>query len=242
MKTYILCTIFLCCLSSNLKAQEIDSLDYYSFDEILVTVFSQLLERDDDVTVQGSEYLFDQWSKATMVVKLGTHSQEISFDLVRYNVERDFVEVVHEGRPLVTEGKLLKVIELTDPQTGKVRRLVPIEGMAKYSNEGYTGLCELLADGPVKLIRHFRKELYEANYDVALDVGEKRDRLVHIENTFLVRGGLFLKVNGKKDVLDTLHDADVKTLIKEEKLNLKEDEDLIRVVSYYNDKVSQKSE
>ncbi|MEQ9426829.1 MAG: hypothetical protein RJQ09_20570 [Cyclobacteriaceae bacterium] len=237
MKTLPLATALLLTALIASAQEDIDVFsDEFGFDEIVITLFSPMLPSDDEI--KGPRYLDENWASGTLTVALGTHRQDISFDMIRYHIENDLVEVYHEDQILGAEGKAVKRMDITDFSTGDKRSFIRLEDIETYSSEDKTGMCELLADGDVKLIRTFDVEIQEANYDAALDVGEKEDKMIILSQTYLVKGGLFIKVKGKGDLISLLDDVDIKGYMKKNKLSHKNESDLAQIIDYYNKEIN----
>ena len=103
--------------------------------------------------------------------------------------------------------------------------------------KGLTGLIEPLVTGKVSLYNKPDLEFYRANYNAAMDVGNRNDRYVVKEQLYLFREGKIIDVSkaGKK-IMDSFQDHadEVKAYAKSNQLSFKKKEDLTKIVAFYN--------
>ncbi|MEO1653829.1 MAG: hypothetical protein AAFU64_09805, partial [Bacteroidota bacterium] len=98
------------------------------------------------------------------------------------------------------------------------------------------GFCQVLHEGKVTLLKKPYASIKEANYNVTLNVGNRNDKIYTYADYYILKDDGAQKIKSKKDLLDVLYDkaGDVKSYMKENKTNPKEEASLTQLVIYYN--------
>ena len=98
------------------------------------------------------------------------------------------------------------------------------------------GFFELVVTGKVNLINKYKAKVIPSNYNVALDLGNKNDRLTLAEQFYLQQEDEIIAISKKKKLLEVFSDKkkEVADYIKEKKLSTKDRDDMIELVEYYN--------
>ncbi len=187
----------------------------------------------------GSIFLTDDWARGTLYM---TSSRKLENQLFKYDIEQNqfllketeakeadikaIDGVIVLGFETDTEGRLSQY--LSSINAGFLKSGAPLPGFAKVLVEG--DLC-----------LYHRKELYlqKANYNVALNVGEKEDKNV-LRDAFYIRkkdgSELFPVKKNRKDNLIYFFDKqhEVEAYIRRHNLKFTEEEDLVKLITYYN--------
>ena len=179
---------------------------------------------DPDVT--GSPYLSDKWEKGKVVFDDGSM---VSFESLKY----DALEEV-----LVIKGSDEEDNTFTDPIRGFYLNL---SGVNKYFKNGFSGnngiskktFFEVIWDGKTKVLKRNMKSVIESKGYNTATVTKKIETSSYY---YLTKGDLIaipIK-NNEKSVLAALNRPELSKYIKENSLDLKKDEDLGKLLAYYD--------
>lgn len=172
--------------------------------------------------IEGSPYLTDTWADGWVVVDKGTYNNlKLKYDLKddvlifagKDNTPMSFAETVKEfnidGRSFASgfppAGPLLK-----------------------------NAFYEVLADGNVKLLKHYAKRVQETKTYGAAAVNREYSLT---ETYFILKDGKMIPVKpDKRSLLEALNDktAQLDAYLKTNKVNFKNDAALGKLVDYYN--------
>lgn len=182
--------------------------------------------------VKGSPYLFDGWFKG--VVKLMNGTVYESIDLM-YNQIKD--ELIFKASENQAQTFTLPIYEFTLRQSEKDvillekkfrRGFTPVDGASDMA------FYEVLADGKTLLLKRTSKVIFEElPYGSSTKLQTIKDNVYYYINT----SGKLIKIKkDKKQILTALniHTAELEMYIKGNKLDLKQDTDLVKLISYYN--------
>jgi hypothetical protein len=181
--------------------------------------------------IQGSPFLFDNWQKGTVRLRNGT--VHTSLDLKYDQVADELIFLSPTGQ----EQKFAdRVAEFTLPaaQGGSHRffsGFAPIDGARESS------FYELVADGPTRLLKRTTKKIVEerAPNSNILKIRQVRQ---HVKYYVALpdQQKLTLVRKDQKSVLTAFSNrrSEVEQYLKTQGLNLKEEQDLVKLTNYYN--------
>ncbi|RNI25894.1 hypothetical protein [Rufibacter latericius] len=179
------------------------------------------------VNVEGSPYLLDNWSKGTMTLTDGSKYKdiELKYDMV------EGILLVKNKHGVVLEPLLpASEFSLEDPFAKRVF----INGSTLEKDLSKNPYLEVLSTGKVDLLKRNYKVIRE---EKAYNSASITKRFVELSTYFIKKGDKLIKVkNDAKSVLAVLGtNQDVlKEYISANKLNLKEDEDLVKLFAFYS--------
>ncbi len=95
---------------------------------------------------------------------------------------------------------------------------------------------EIVIDDKASLYKKYDMVITPSNYNEALDVGNKNDRFTLKETLYLQKGDKLVELDKKKKVMQFFSDKEkeISDYIKQEKLSYKDENDVIKLVEYYN--------
>lgn len=186
------------------------------------------------VDVQGSPYLYDDWKNGAILDKSGNLSENI---MIRYDGYRDEVQFVKDGKNLVVEPAVAKefYFVLLNEASGNVARELFRNGydIVGYNKNNY---FNVKYDGTSKFLRKIKIAYMEevvSNYGT----NEQVKRFDRKEIDYVVINGVSLELSkSRKEVMDYFHQhkASMQSFIKQNKLKLKDDNDLIKILKKYD--------
>lgn len=184
------------------------------------------------VDVNGSPYLIDTWEKAVVQLDNGqTYNVDVKYDLVAD--ELTFRSNKGDSLTFVKPVKEFKLAYINNNknETHIFRSGFPSTG-AKTTEKSF---YEVLYDGGTKLLKKQAKSIWteSTSYGTATQTKNITPRTTY----FVAKEGKMLPLKlDRKSVISALADksSQVEQYIKENKLEVKNDEDLIKVFAYYN--------
>ncbi|MBC5993859.1 hypothetical protein [Pontibacter cellulosilyticus] len=182
--------------------------------------------------VQGSAYLYDSWKKGSV-----TTARDITYDGIELMYDQVEDQLIFKGSGGVakTFNQPIKAFTLKASKDNAIlKEQVFLSGFMPIDGAKPATFYEVLADGEVQLLRRSAKRIFEElPYGSATKVKAfKIDSFYYISK----EGKLTKIKNDKKSVLQALSDKKtaLESYIKTNKLDLKKDEELAKLITYYN--------
>lgn len=157
----------------------------------------------------------------------------VRVEVVDYSVEFK----VKDTPKAVEESAIRKIVWMKGDQKVTLVNTRQYPGVKDMS-----GFFQVIAEGSLTILKYTKINLLQPTYSVALDVGTKDYRIIKKEEYYYLRGG---KDNGKPEkfkptksaLLDLMRSkkSRVEKYIEENDLNLRKDEDLAKLVAFYNE-------
>jgi hypothetical protein len=181
----------------------------------------------EDVT--GTPFLYEEWSPGTVKFTNGKSYKENLF--LKYNAKDDELYFKNKnGDPLLFVDSVSEFV------------ITPPIGIGHHYRNGYkdvngysqNAFFEVVADGSVQLLKKTKKTILESK---AYNSPTTERRFVTVSQYYLIKSGKAVAVKpDKKSVLSTLNDKQpaLEKFIKENNLNLRNDDELAKLVVYYN--------
>lgn len=177
--------------------------------------------------LDGSPFLIEDWQKGTIIMNNGDTVVSI---LLRYNVYKDEMQIQDKdiayiiGRP--DSIKMLKLGDLSFVYLS-------------YNEEGKhkKGFFEVLSQGSTCLLQHHYPVILPANYNVALNVGNKNDELTLKKKFFLNKDNTVVEIDKKgKNLISAFPSKgkEIQKYTKDNRLSFAKDTDLIEIAEFAN--------
>ena len=182
--------------------------------------------------VRGSAYLYDGWKKGSV-----TTARDITYDGIElmYDLIEDQLIFKGSGGEAKTFNQPIKSFTL---KAGKENALQKeqlfVSGFMPVDGAKPATFYEVLADGEVQLLRRATKKIFE---ELPYGSATKVKAFKTDSHYYIAKDGTLKKIkNDKKSVLQALTDkkAALETYIKTNRPDLKKDEELAKLVAYYN--------
>jgi hypothetical protein len=188
--------------------------------------------------LQGNFYLDTKWNKASIL--LYKNEELIEGYFVRYNINSNNLELRSENADDATTIPGLRVRNMVwiDSEHGVPRYFV--NGM-DFKDEGspIAGFFEVLVDGKMPLVRRTIASIKESNYNEALMVGDRNDRVVKRYVYYYVEGKNVIEIPSKKKKLFPIfgeNQSEMEAFAEINGLNLKQPSSLFSLFTQYNSK------
>ncbi len=184
--------------------------------------------------IKGSYYLFNDWQKGDFILNSGA---SIKDHWLNYDVEYDLIEVKLDTEVKVVPLTMLMEFYTTNSQKDK-QFFRPCDNYFYDQNVPMVGICEVLDSNYYGLIAKFETDIRESTYIPALHMGEMDDEIVVIRKLFVTKGNQATGIPKKKQNFIQLypHMTDLNSFLKEHRLNHKNEEDLLIILNFLNDK------
>lgn len=181
------------------------------------------------VDVQGSPYLQDDWAKGNVELKNGISYKNVD---LKYDEVQDVLLFKNEKNEPLAFIQAVKSFTITSKQGNEQllfrNSFSPVKGATAAS------YYQVLADGAVQfLVRRAKKIREDKAYGSATTV---RTIEAYV-NYFIAKNGVPVNIKkSEKSVLEAIggDSAALEAYIKSNKLNLKNEEDITKLVVYYN--------
>ena len=186
----------------------------------------RITKAEEDIT--GERYLFDNWQSG--IVKFANNANPSKYN-IKYDIYTDEVVVKAEDNSEMT---------FSDPISAF--RIIFEDGKEKLFRANYDGAIgntsksfyEVLYDGKTQLLKKYKKIILESRVYNSGVVGKK---FVDDHNYYLAKDGKTILVkNNINAIADALPEkaSALKDYVKQNKLNIKNDKDFIKLIAYYN--------
>jgi hypothetical protein len=184
-----------------------------------------------DSKVVGSPYLNDDW-RSTNIILNG--NENINNYLVKYNIHSDMLEIKVNDEVRGLEGNKVKSFSfvLADQSYRTFLRASNFESVEELS-----GFVEVLEEGKIALLKKLSVTIIRPDYSVQLNVGSRDTRIVQKETFYYSDEKSIWEVpTSKKKLLKLFEDQKdrVSEFIETNNINLKNEDELRSVFSFYN--------
>ncbi len=183
------------------------------------------------IPINGTPFLSDYFDHGILELHDG---QKSGSELMRYNIAKDLFEIVRGNDTLILNRPYaVKYIYLDN----KVFVFDP--KLRENVDRKFNGYFQLCVDGKLSLFMKRLKKLSFDNFVSNYQGGSGTKEYYYIDNVSFIGkisdGEPFLMKSSKKFIKNlTTHKAEVKAYIKDEKIKFNKEEDLVRLVNYYN--------
>ncbi|MDJ1494306.1 hypothetical protein QNI19_15285 [Cytophagaceae bacterium DM2B3-1] len=183
--------------------------------------------------LRGSPYLLQHWCNADVTLANSKIQNDVP---VKYDVYSNrLVMRRSQGDSAIVVSSSVKGFLLKDVLTGQNRlfeRFPDLKTDDAILKEEY---LEVLYEGKTALLVRYDKKVLKASYQGAYSSGRTYDELMDEKNYYIRKADQTIsKVKlGKKSVLEHLNASDdLKKFVEQEKLDLKETKDVIRLMEF----------
>jgi len=189
---------------------------------------SQMIRVDNNTkldAVEGYPYLVKEFLSGQIHLKDG---RETSLIPLRYNIVNNQIEAMKD-KQIVGITNVNKIDYIT------------INGIHyEYINteDGENYIFQVLINGGCKLLKKYQCTFSPANYNVSMDAGHKTPYYTKSHNLYIqITDNTPIKIKkSSKSILKAIGDKkdELKKYIKDNKLSMKNELDIKKVVNYYN--------
>ncbi len=226
MRTFTRRLILASALTTLLSGATLDTIAQ-SFKVTLPPGYNRIIQTEGLAGVDGSQYLSDEWTLGNITMNDTMSIGPIKLRFNAYKGEMHFLDNNSEYSIGAPE-------KITSIVMGG-RKFI----YASYQDKDVTkhNFFEVLAEGKTELLILYYIERIPANYNAAMDAGEKNDRLRLEEKIYIKNGDNIIEHDKKgKKLIASLGDKSGQVIkhVEEEDLSFKKKEDLIKIINFVN--------
>lgn len=194
---------------------------------VLFSCFTSMAQQASASKIEGTPYLTEEYIEGEIIFGEANRTKVP----VRYNIFQDLMEYQQNGKALVLDpsGKIKKV-KMGDE----------IFIVEKYNSDGKSkyGFLNVLDTGKMTLLSKKRIKYQEPLKERGLDGGDLPAKFSRLSDTYFYRFGSdeLKEVGSLKELIASLPDKqeEIKQFAKQEKISAKKQEELLKLVRYYN--------
>jgi hypothetical protein len=183
---------------------------------------------------QGSVYLNDEWLSSNIYLKRGLFATDkieqipIKVDLMTNSIElktKEGIKVLHHAK--------VDRFEWFNPKTNTNEVYINGNNFTLNGTQ-FNNFCSVYGDRAT-LVKYSYVEVHKADYNVALDVGNKQDRLLKKSKFYLLKDKELIEVSKKSLCVVMAEKADeIKEFIKKNRVDFGREQDLRSIIDYYD--------
>jgi hypothetical protein len=180
---------------------------------------------------KGDSYLQANWSLGDLVIG----DKVLPGQLVRYNIDKDLFEIKNDqGQVKALEGRRVSAFKWINGTSSASESFVSARQF-KESGVPVVGFLQQIAEGKYSLYLQTSLKLLKAHYVPELAAGDNTNRMVKVPNYLFAVDGRVIRVTTKKAFIENFENKDkLSSFIKEQKINLKDREDLLKIYDFLN--------
>ncbi len=185
-----------------------------------------------DVKTPGTYYYDGNWNTGHIHLKGG---DSLVGYYIRYDLVRNQIEFIWGTRKVGIYGTNIDSFLWYSPIHQQEQLFISKNQFTFSKPENVAGFLEVLVDGEVRLLKS--KTIiarYQATSPSLIPDDQSADNNNFIDDYYLVKGENVFKVSRRKKILEYLSSEKVSDYLKTEKLNVSSEEDLIKIIQYYN--------
>lgn len=187
--------------------------------------------------VIGDTYLDPKWNMGSVVI--AEKNTLVEGYLMKYDIKAQNVEIKTPTGVRLLDVKKVGQLVWLDSVTRTPHYFV---NAAKYKDDGVPmiGLMEVLVDGQKTLFKKTRLNIKQPTYVAALDAGSRDTEIYKKSNFYYNNGEEVVEIKSKKKFIESLGDDgdEIEKYMKENRLDAKSQDDLMKVFEFYNSKTS----
>ena len=182
----------------------------------------------------GNIYIFDDWYAGNIVLD---GNIEIKGQLLRYDLKHKTLEIKLAEGVKVCPLDLLASFNWFDKNLNDSTYFVNISHVPDQTEFYDRGVLQILYENKATLYKQYHLEFQESTYVPALDMGRRSNKIIKKSTLILQNSGkmypLAYKLKKNKTVFGEAFE-EVEKYAKDNKLKVKNEDDLIGIVKHYN--------
>lgn len=181
----------------------------------------------------GDFYLDNKWNKSSVLLYAG--DKLLDGILTRFDLKSQQLEIKVDNGIKILEINRVKSLVWFDSQTNQPSYYVNAQDYI-FNETKLTGLLEVMVDGQLPLLKFTAITIKKADYNVALDVGSKDDKILHKETLFFSVENNLHEIKSKKSLMSAFMDSQSKIdeFVRVNKLSYSKENDIKRIFEFYN--------
>jgi hypothetical protein len=185
--------------------------------------------------VIGDTYLSTDWKYATVL--LYENDKMIEGVPTRYDVATNELEFNAKNGIKVLPGNKIRNFVWVDTQINEPGFFINAREFKNIDNVPLDGFYQVLSDGAMPLLKRTKITVKKADYNAALSVGSRDDKILKIYELFYAKDNIVYKIpSNAKKLVSVFGDksSEMKKYIDDNSLAAGKEQDLIKIFEYYN--------
>lgn len=182
--------------------------------------------------VKGTPYVFENFLPGEVYLKT---KNKVTVPQLNYNCFENEIAYIDPATKVIRVMNRFQVDLFTIQDGDKVLTFVPI----KLDEGAETIFAEVLYNKASDVYKVYGKEWVKANYQGGYSADRRYDEFVDKYDLYFMKKGdhtLYKAKRSKKQVVEAFpgHESEISAFIKSSKLDLKEDQSLVKLMEYYD--------
>jgi hypothetical protein len=182
----------------------------------------------------GSVYLEKEWTMATLYLVKGYLSvDQLQGVPMKLDLQSNTFELNSPSGVKGLDGSRVEKFHWVNSKTG-VEEVFFNCNKFKLDGVPLLGFCKITGT-KIQLANYSTIKLIPANYNMTFNTGSKEDEFVKNNTLYLVKDNNLIIAN-KRNLFILMNDKEpeIKAFIKEQRININKEEELILVINYYD--------
>ncbi len=213
-------------LSQNTLGTQSQGIDFDSYSFGSIDQFD-----DSDKSVKGSPYLFEELNDMVVITDA---KDTIVFEESNFNLSTMNLEFKKDDGMHFFSSKYFD----TFFDNGFFKKRYIIKKFSSFEEEQVSGLFQILSENDnYTLLKHYKIEIKESNYNAVLDHGDKNDKILINEDTYLLHDFQLIPIDRSKRKFSKYFSRkdEILSYIRDNKLSFKSMEDLSELTNFLNE-------
>lgn len=178
----------------------------------------------------GSPYVYEKWSRAKIDFDDGGW---IEFDNIKIDILNDYVEVSLEGVEKILDKKFFSEVKIANPATGELVSFVDA-GDYYYNKKRLKGFVKKRVIKDFEIIKHYTARLSTSGRS-GISETSGITRVSQKNKLYISKNGKLYRIKKRKDLYKVFNknQKKVKAFIKKNGISHKDENDLIKLVNFY---------
>jgi hypothetical protein len=183
--------------------------------------------------VLGDTYLDTLWRNANIL--LYDKEKLIEGYPVRYDIYLDELEIKGKNGIKVLTGNKIKSFVWMDYFTNSPVYFINGKAFRNESDVPFTGFLQVLSEGPVPLLKRTYIDIKKADYNIALNVGSRDDKILKKNKFYALMNDKVIELPGsRKKFVSLFNDDKLEEFIRDNNLTTSKEEHLQIIFDHYN--------
>jgi hypothetical protein len=182
----------------------------------------------------GIPYVYEKWTKGS--IDFG--EVIVTVDNLKIDVLNNYLEIKIEGVEKVLDKIHFKNFAILDPTTGEALSFVHAEDY-KYKGKELTGFMKIRDAGDIKILTLFTARLAApSRSSISETSGSGKTRVVKKNKLYISKSVKLYQIKRRRDLYKvfTKNQKKVKAFIKDNDMNTKDEQDLMKLALFYQKK------
>lgn len=183
----------------------------------------------------GDTYYNDHWNQS--VVMLYESEKLLEGFLIRYDAYLNEIDVLVSGGMRVVNGKNVRSFVMFDSVTQKPQYFINAKDFKDKEGVPLIGFFEVLLEGKMPLMKKMTISIRQPDFNPALNVGKQDYIIYKYRKFYFLKDEMITEIKKPKKNLDKIFPDKldlVTAYVKENKLDLENEDHLISLFSFYN--------